>query len=774
MKMEQTTQGRQQKGTLRDLLYVLFGHKWKMLGFMVLLFSAAAVMTFLRPNTYRSEAQLLLRLGRESVVLDPTASIGEITHINRSYDWEINSELQILKSRDIAERVVDELGVEAFQQRHEAAAPDANSLMAAKSVSQTLQTAKQVLNAIEAGPARLTQRVGLAQPVSEREKAVRRLQENLEIKAVQNANVINLAYEEQNPVFAGDVLTRFIQAYLGKHLAVYCIADSQRFFEQQVSDLRTKLDQAEADLENMRNTTGISSLPEQRAAMVTLIGGLDRSIGEAEAELTAANARVASINGLLPGIPETVVVEEISGLSDYGADLMRNKLYELRLAEKDLEAKYTSDSRLLDMIRKQVKEGTDLLDNERSKPSRTEIKKGVNTAYQQMQTALLTEQTNVSSLSSKLATMRTQATQARAALQAMNQVETRTGQLQREITLLTESYNRYAGKLEEARIDQALKSERISNVSVLQAPTVATAPVGPQKTLRLALGLLLAIVGGVGFAFLCEYMDHSIKTPEDVQEKLQLPTLASIPRARLNTVAPVLKSNGWKKFGVVPAQAGPVQWDIPASVRRHYMALREQLLLSANGSAHGHYVIGVTSSSRSEGVSTVAANLAAVLSEQGDGMTLLVDANTRHPFIHRIFRTRLSPGLVDALTVDRGDGQDNTVVRRTTNLSILTAGSTGGSSVKIPPSDDLARLLDAAKQDYRFIVVDMPALDEDSSAVRLAASCDGVVLVVETERLRWETISRTKHRLAQYHGNVLGVLLNKRRFPVPNWLYAAL
>ena len=86
----------------------------------------------------------------------------------------------------------------------------------------------------------------------------------------------------------------------------------------------------------------------------------------------------------------------------------------------------------------------------------------------------------------------------------------------------------------------------------------------------------------------------------------------------------------------------------------------------------------------------------------------------------------------------------------------------------------MARLLGAAKQDYRFIVVDMPALDEDSSAVRLAASCDGVVLVVETERLRWETISRTKHRLAQYHGNVLGVLLNKRRFPVPNWLYAAL
>jgi len=774
MKSEQTTQGRQQKGTLRDLLYVLFGHKWKILIFTILLFSAATATTFLRPNIYRSEAQLLLRLGRESVVLDPTASIGEITHINRSYDWEINSELQILKSRDIAERVVDELGVEAFQQKQEAAAFDPNSLVASKPVNQTLQTAKEVLNAIEAGPAKLTARVGLAQPLSEREKAVRKLQDGLEVKAVQNANVINLAYEEQSPIFAADVLTKFIQAYLEKHLAVYCIADSQRFFEQQVSDLRTKLDAAEGKLEAMKNTTGISSLPEQRAAKVTLIGDLEHGISTAEAELTAANAKIAKINDLVAGIPDTVIVEETSGFSDYGADLMRSKLYELRIAEKDIEAKYTPDSRQLDMIRKQIKEGTDLLQNEQSKPNRTEVKKGVNAAYQQMQMTLLAEQSNVSGLQSKLATMRAQAAQAKASLQTMNQVETQTGQLQREITLLTESYNRYAGKLEEARIDHALKAERISNISVLQAATVPTSPIGPQKILRLALGLLLAIVGGVGFAFLCEYMDHSIKTPEDVQEKLQLPTLASIPRARLNTVSPVLKSNGWKKFGVVPAQAGPVQWDIPASVRRHYMALREQLLLGANGSAPGHYVVGVTSSSRSEGVSTVAANLASALSEQGNGTTLLVDANTRHPFIHRIFRTRLSPGLVDALTIDRGDGQENTVVRRTTNLSILTAGSIGGSSAKIPPSDDLAHLLDAARQNYRFIVVDMPALEEDSSVARLAASCDGVVLVVETERLRWESISRTKQRLTQHNSNVLGVLLNKRRFPVPNWVYAAL
>ena len=68
----------------------------------------------------------------------------------------------------------------------------------------------------------------------------------------------------------------------------------------------------------------------------------------------------------------------------------------------------------------------------------------------------------------------------------------------------------------------------------------------------------------------------------------------------------------------------------------------------------------------------------------------------------------------------------------------------------------------------------MPALDEDGSVVRLAGSCDGLVLVVETERLRWEAVSKARQQLQQWNTNVLGVLLNKRRFPVPNWVYAAL
>jgi capsular exopolysaccharide synthesis family protein len=760
-----TQPGGARKRTLRDLLYIIFSHKRKVLIFMVVLFGAVAVTTFLRPRIYRSEARLMVRLGRESVSLDPTATIGEIVNINRTYDWEVNAELEILKSREIAERVVDELGTNMVLK----------GTGQPKPVSGVLKGVDDTLHYLLRGPHELMVSLGLSQRLTDREKAVHKLVRGLKIAGLQNTSVIDLSYRERKPERAREVLEKFIQAYLDKHLAVYTTANSQEFFEQQVAQSHAKLAQAEQELQQIKDATGVSSLEEQRSMLVTTIGTMEQGMAQTEADLTAAVARVAGIQTALASVPEIVVVEETTGFPDYGTDLMRSRLYELRLAEKDLEAKYRPDSRQLDTIRKQVNEGAAILQDEQARPDRAEVKKGMNNTYQQIQLALLTEQSNVSALQSKLEKMRTQVTETKATLKMLNDVEIKTARLQREIKLLTDNYGRYFDKLEEARIDGALKNQRISNISILQAATTPVVPVGPRRGLHLAMGLFLALAGGVGFAFVCEHVDHTLKTPEDVQEKLRLPTLASIPRSRWNTVGPVLTRSQRKKLAsAAPGQTAAIQWDIPINVRRHYTAFREQLLLGAAGSAQGHPVIGVTSCSRLEGVSTVAANLASCLSESGGGSVLLVDANTHHPSIHRIFRTRLSPGLVDLLATEAVSNGDGTIVHRAVNLSVLTAGSANGTTPKIINSDNLIKYLESTRQDYRFTVVDIPALSEDTSAIRLAGSCDGVVLVVETQRLRWETIERTKQQLQQHDVNVLGVLLNKRRFPVPHWIYAAL
>jgi len=768
------SQSKPQKGSLRDFFYVLFGHKGKIAMVVLLLLGAVVAVTLLKPGVYRSEARLLVRLGRETVSLGPTATIGEIAQITRTYDWEINSELEILKSREIAERVVDKMGPAVFLERPPRTPLDVNEATAAvRFTAETLEAARKAISAALKTPRRLAVQLGLSEPTSEREQAIEVLSDSIKIESRPNTSVISLSYKEQTPELARSILEEFIQAYLDKHLVVYSSTNSQQFFEDQVADLQSKLRGTELELQGLKDSTGVSSLEEQRLATVTKIGTLELDIAKTEGELAFANARIAAIQKMLAQIPESIVLDEITGFSDYAADLMRNKLYELKLLEKDLEVKYPNGNRQLDMVREQVREGEAMLEREKSQPNRIETKKGLNEAHKLMQSELLQEQSSVSAMQGKLDIMRKQVADARESLKLLNDVELKTARLQREITLLTGSYGRYFDKLEEARIEESLKGERISNISVLQAATLPAEPAGPGKAVRLGLGLVFALLGGIGFAFLCEFLDHTIKTPEDVYERLQLTTLASIPRTRLNTVHPEVKSHRHRTLEGKDIKTASPYWDIPANVRRHYVAFRERLLLAANGASHDHYVIGVTSCSHSEGVSTVAANLASSLSQMGNGGVLLVDANSHDPAIHRIFQTRLSPGLLDVLTTTPGDG-DDPVIHHAANLSILTAGNANGSGVKLGASERLPHFLRTSTSDYRFVVIDMPALDDEGSTLRWVSACDGVVLVVETERLRWEAIAKARQQLQQWHVNVLGVLLNKRRFPVPNWIYAAL
>ena len=156
--------------------------------------------------------------------------------------------------------------------------------------------------------------------MDEREKAVRKLTDNLKAAAQQNTNVINISYSERDPEAARDVLNRFIQAYLEKHLSVYCTADSQQFFERQVAAVAAKARRyGEAAIRHSRIRRESRPWWNSGSRLVAQIATLEQSITEAEAELVASDAKIAGIQKLLAAIPETVVLEESSGLPNYSA-----------------------------------------------------------------------------------------------------------------------------------------------------------------------------------------------------------------------------------------------------------------------------------------------------------------------------------------------------------------------------------------------------------------------------------------------------------------------
>jgi Mrp family chromosome partitioning ATPase len=199
-----------------------------------------------------------------------------------------------------------------------------------------------------------------------------------------------------------------------------------------------------------------------------------------------------------------------------------------------------------------------------------------------------------------------------------------------------------------------------------------------------------------------------------------------------------------------------------AKLDKHFVSLYQRLVALRNGSARSGQVIGVTSSQPGEGVSTVAIGLAACAAQLGGGPALLVDANLARPSLARIFEVGGEPGLFEVLlgTMEPGD-----CIRpsKCAGLSLLTSGcSISGVEPAYMPTT-LAALIAELRSSYATVVFDLPAAEECSPSSVIGGALDGVVLVVEAERIHDETARRATLRLQQANVAVLGVVLNKRK-----------
>ena len=517
--------------SLRDFCYILFRHKWKAIIFFLAVMVAVTLYTFLASEIYKDEAVLLFRIGRENVSLDPTATTGHVITLGLTRENDINSELEILKSRGLALKVVDAIGPQKFLTPPEEEDPG-NGPSAGKT-PEWKRLLKDRASKIIGTVISYLESIGLITPLDDREKAVIELMEyGLEFEIQKNNNTLSIFYKGKTPKFAETVLARLIDFYLEMHITAYRTAGSYDFFDRQAEDLRNQLANTEEELKRLKDKTGVASVDEQRSNILSRILTLQQGSEETRAALAVSRAKVAGLREKLAGLSLTMVTQELKSSSVYGVELMRARLYELKLKEQELLSKYIETSIPVEEVRRQIAEAQAQLD--KVEPTRTDITTGINTTYQQLEMAMLSEMPNLSSLEAKARVINDQLEAARKEVEEINDAELRMAKLQRELSLQEKNYRKYSENREQARIDQALEMKKISNISLIQQATAFMKPVKPRKVLNLALGFFLGLVGGLGLAFFSEYLDHSIRRPEDVEEKLQLQVFASIPYLKRN------------------------------------------------------------------------------------------------------------------------------------------------------------------------------------------------------------------------------------------------
>ena len=616
----------------------------------------------------------------------------------------------------------------------------------------------------------LLQRAGLSEPLSERDEAVLTLMENSDISTQKEvSDIISINFEAKSPQLAQQVLQTFIDVYMEEHVAVHKTSGSYEFFTQQADNTRQQLTELEQKILKLRQGTSMSSIDEEIKVALSRVGFLEQDIDRVESSLAASKAKAESLEENLEKLPRNVVTATTVGFPNAAADKMREKLYDLELKEQDTLSKYPESSRQVQEIRRQVSEARALLDKET--PIREQTTTALSNAWRDTETALLAEKAKLSSLQAESEQLRNKLAQAKEQAKNLSDTAAEMDRLKREMKILEANYVKYADNLEQARIDQALMDRKISNIGIVQPPTLPFEAIRPNKPLMLILGLLAGLFGAIVLAFLCEYLDHTIKTPQEAQDRLGLPVLTYIPKTFPNTISPISRQNGLSKRSGKTIQITDDRWDIPANVRNQYEVLNEHILSYLKGSRRRQFVLAFTSAHRHEGTSGVAANVAASLSKAGKGRVLLVDANLKSPSIHKIFQDP-SIGQVDVFSKANGCGN---AIRKSPieNLSLLPAVHADGNGLDLMRPEELGTILSRLKGQYRYIVMDLPAIEDSNLAVRLAGSCDAVGMVVEAGKSRWQAIRAAKERLMTSGANIIGIVLNKRSFPVPGWLYKA-
>jgi len=522
---------------VRDVYRAFSRHKRKAVLFFVAVMTGVVLFTLLCPKEYRSEGKLFLRLGRENAMLDATATLGEnpIAVVPQSRENEINSVVELLQSRMLLEKVVDQLGP-AVVLGGDAQAPSAEGDVAESdsAAGWVHEASVPFAAALSAGKGLLLQLTSSGD-LDDRERAVLNMTKHLKVAAAKKSNVIEVSCEGPQPRLCQTIVAKLIDVYLDEHVRLNRTRGSYDFFAEQTKHLRDDLTVKEADLRDLKNNTGLASPGDQRQIIVARIGRLEDELLHAESARAVTEAKVAQLRQRLAALPDTQVTNETSGFSNEGTDRMRDQFYALQVREKDAQARYTEDHPRMRQIREQVAASRAVLEQEEQ--NRKQVTKEPSRLHHQAELALLTEEPLLASLQAQAGRLRTQLADVRGELGTLNENQMRLATLQREVDLLEADYRKYSVNLEQARIDQQLETQRMSNITVAQPASYEPRPVRPRKLWNLLLGLCAGLCGAVALPLLLEQWDHSPRTPEDVEKRLDLPTLATVPRLKPRHVA---------------------------------------------------------------------------------------------------------------------------------------------------------------------------------------------------------------------------------------------
>ncbi len=464
-------------------------HRWLIV--LVALGSVVATYAGLQfvSEQYISTAHLLVKLGRENVELPVTVEKGGLmsTGVRRE---EINSEIQLITSRQLIEAVVDTMGLDAFKLEPP---PPVTWFQRAK------RQLREVVKAVRAQVKEAMILLNLKPRLSDREEAVLLVLNTVTVEREKDSDVISIAARLPSGPLAEKVVDTLVKLYLDRRVDVRRDRGMSAFFDEQLDALRSKLTALDAGKQQLRSDRRISGVSEERNLLLARLQSLYGEIAVDERELSllspnrprATGARATSFVpvGNMPAMPampgaSAPALSTSAPLSSYpNFEQLRSKVTELRLRQTDALQKFTADSETVVRIDREIVQ--------------------IETTLRQ-------------AMQSQLAERRAVATSIEQRLASLNNGEMELEVLERDRVLVNQNYQSYAKRREEARVSEALDLRRVSNIAVLNPADQPIEPVYPRKMLILGLALPFGLLAGLALALFLEYMNQTFRDERDL------------------------------------------------------------------------------------------------------------------------------------------------------------------------------------------------------------------------------------------------------------------
>ncbi len=705
-----------------DRLVTVFRHMRLVVAVFSVVVAIGTLNSFSTVPRYKARASLVIQDPRSVAVTNLNAN--NTAQYYEDSDSYANTQFQILRGRALGRRVVDKLdlvhrGIPAAQ-----SAGLLGSISAARTKLSTWLRARLLGRA----PASIPPPDAAARETAQESAAIAAFLSSVEVIPIRTTRLVEVTYDSTDPAFAALAVNTLVTEYVEQNLDLRLrdIDNTLKWLEGQLVSSQAKLQAAEgamAEYRQQQNALSLSSGSNILGAQLAQLNDAMTKAKTARIEKQGVYDQLKDLDGNSPQVDNIAAVSQNPTIQSLKAQLSALQSEKARNADRWGE-NYPEMIKLNNSIattEQQIK---------------AEKSKVIETIRNDYRSAVAGEQ----SLNAALENQKRQSMD-------LDRKSAGYTVLERQAAGEREIYQSLLTQDKELRV---IRNSRANNIQLMDTAEVPKGPYVPDHRRDLLMSIVLGLALAVGIAFGIEYLDDTVKTPDDVTRRLNLPLLGLVP-ALHGDQSPLLAT------------------DVPHDFGEAFRSLRTSLVFTSRG--EGARLLGVTSTQPLEGKTTTACNLAMVLA-YGGARVLLIDADMRRPGLHRTMGLANEAGLSHVLT---GQARIREVVRPTSepNLLVITAGRTPPNPSELLAGDRMRELLRALSHSpFDWVIVDTPPVLAVTDAVVLAPMLSGFVFVIGAEMTRRGHVERAVEMMQAGRQPIVGVVLNRVDFDRNKYYYS--